>query len=102
MIQRKIDEAISTLTNTKGLNAYEKSFYNYGNRLIAMKIFSDLPNTNFSKPDFNISSISYNFLEKAQEYHDKIKTIIEQEYPNSVIPVFFRNFTKCAKVYSSL
>ena len=102
LIQRKIDEAISTLTNTKGLNAYEKSFYNYGNRLIAMKIFSDLPITNFSKPDFNISSISYNFLEKAQEYHDKIKTIIEQEYPNSVIPVFFRNFTKCAKVYSLL
>lgn len=61
-----------------------------------------LPITIFSKPDFNISSISYNFLEKAQEYHDKIKTIIEQEYPNSVIPVFFRNFTKCAKVYSLL
>lgn len=102
LIQRLIDEAILKLINEKKQTNYEKSFYSYGNRLIAMKIFDDLPKKEFSRPEFDIKTIEYDFIQNVKKYHDKIMEIIEKEYPNSVIPILFRNFTKCGNVYKLL
>lgn len=102
LIQRKIDACISSCINATKNSGYDRAIYSYGNRIISAKVFSELPKKNFSKTDFDISSLSYDFDTRIKEIHSQIIQFISINYPNAMIPPFFKNFTKCSELFKNI
>ena len=102
LIQRKIDASIASHINASKCSGYDKAIYSYGNRIIAAKVFSELPKKSFSKTNFAISSLQYDFDTRTKEIHSQIINFINNNYPNAMIPPFFKNFTKCAELFKNI
>lgn len=102
LIQRKIDATIASHINVSKSSGYDKAIYSYGNRIIAAKVFSELPKKSFSKTNFDISSLQYDFDTRTKEIHSQIINFITNNYPNAMIPPFFKNFTKCAELFKNI
>lgn len=102
LIQREIDKAINKAVSVNELSGYDKAIYNYGNRLIAAKIFSEIPKKQIESQSFAVQSFSNEFLEKVKVIHDAIQNHISTNYTNAMLPPFFKNFTKIEDVFKSI
>jgi hypothetical protein len=65
--------------------------------LIAALVFESLPVSKFKLPDLNLDSIaSENILTTLVDERVKVLgALLEQHYPNSIIPTLFKNLKKC-------
>jgi hypothetical protein len=95
-IQRRIDKAIdSYVKRTNSGAAY--GLTTHGNRIIAALVFEALPITQLKEPAVNIDSVASEDLVTAL-VDSRIKvldTLLDQHYPNSIIPTLFKNLKKC-------
>lgn len=103
LIQRKIDEAITTLLNENIADGYTSNILIHGNRLIAARIYKDLPIAKLSDPKFKISDLdNYNYKENINKYLTITVNLIDEHYNNAVIPTLFKNLTKVSHIFSLL
>lgn len=103
IIQRIIDTTISEIVASKEINSSKQAFLVHGNRMIASKIFTDLPVSEFSKPDFDFDQlIKCDYKSKIMNITDRIILEINKSYPNAVIPTLFKNLSKCTDIYQKI
>ncbi len=99
-IQRRIDQSIDKLLKSGKLPGNQIGVLIHGNRMISARLFRDLPHTRFSDPIFSIDTfLTTDFETSILAHLGKITKEIEANYPNAVIPTFFKNLSKCTKIY---
>lgn len=102
-IQRIIDEKINKIVTENALGQDKNSYLIHGNRMIASKLFHDLPTKSFDKTDFDFNSImQIDFEQKIKDCVAKIVIEINKNYPNAIIPILFKNLGKCTKIYTNI
>ena len=102
LIQREIDKSINKAVSITGISGYDKAIYNYGNRLIAAKIFSEIPKKLIESQSFTVQSFSHDFDARVRGIHENVKNYILTYYPNAILPPFFKNFNKIENVLKNI
>ena len=95
-IQRRIDKAMESFC--KRADAYGNyGLTIHGNRLIAALVFEALPVGDFKNPSFDPeSAMSEELLTNLVDRRiEVLSNLLEQHYPNSIIPTLFKNLNKC-------
>jgi hypothetical protein len=100
IIQRKIDADIDKIQKKGTLDNHSKHVLIHGNRLIASRIFKDLPINDFNNPSYDFDKImTNNFEAKIKVHLKKLITKINKLYPNAIVPTLFKNFRKCNELF---
>ncbi|SMP57895.1 AIPR family protein [Fibrobacter sp. UWB10] len=102
-IQRIIDQKIAKIISEKTLGADKNAFLIHGNRMIASKIFHDLPTRQFDKVELDFESImQIDYEQKIKDCTALMISIINSKYPNAIIPILFKNLGKCTVIYNNI
>lgn len=104
LTQRIIDECIEEMSKLKELTGRDLSVSLHGNRLISAIVFQSLPLNRFGDPTyvFDNEGIRFQINKLVSDTYTKLKTSLEESYPNSVIPTLFKNMKKCTDLYSKI
>ena len=103
IIQRRIDTVIEKVHKTGGLDYSSKHILTHGNRLIASRIYKDLPIKDFYNPSYNFDDIlSIDFEVKVTEYLSKLITQMNHIYPYAMVPTLFKNLSKCTVLFNQI
>jgi hypothetical protein len=100
--QRLIDKSIDQIS--EGLSGRDLSVAIHGNRVISAVVFQNLPRKRFGETTFEFAdnvteqSVSNN----VQSAHSKLKSALDETYPNAIIPTLFKNMSKCAALYEKI
>ncbi|MDO6438556.1 AIPR family protein [Cyclobacterium sp. 1_MG-2023] len=82
----------------------DQSIVIHGNRIIAQLIFKDLNKSKYGNSIFNFDSpeLKTKMDGFVDSYFDKIKTIIDRDYDNAMIPTLFKNLSKCEGIVEEI
>lgn len=101
VISREIENHISGINNSLGVESTTTGIGIHGNRIIAGLVFSKLNQKQLKNPSTNFES----FLSKidikeitSNCFHDVVATV-ESGYSSYVLPTLFKNRKKCQEIY---
>lgn len=99
LIDNSIKEKIDTLDKGR-----DQSIIIHGNRIIAQLIFKDLNKKKYSTTmvNFDSSELKTRMDSFVESYFNQIKTIIDRDYENAMIPTLFKNLTKCNELVNEI
>jgi hypothetical protein len=101
--QELIDESIKNKIDALE-QGRDQSIVIHGNRIIAQLIFKDLPKNKYGSTifSFNSTELKTKMDGFVDLYFNKIKTIIDRDYENAMIPTLFKNLSKCEEIVSEI
>lgn len=102
--QRLIDKSIDQIMETDDLSGRDLSIVVHGNRMISAIVFKTLPLKNLGSPEFDFASniTPSQVLESVRNTYTKLKVVVDESYPNAIIPTLFKNMSKCSDIYTKI
>lgn len=99
LIDASIKDKIDTLDQGR-----DQSIVIHGNRIIAQLIFKDLPKGKYRSAIFSFDSpeLKTKMDGFVDSYFNKIKTFIDRDYDNAMIPTLFKNLSKCEGIVAKI
>lgn len=102
--QRLIDKSIEQIMETNDLSGRDASIVVHGNRMISAIVFKTLPLKSLGSPEFDFASnvTPSQVLESVRNTYTKLKVVVDESYPNAIIPTLFKNMSKCSDIYTKI
>jgi len=99
--QRMITSGLDKMQAEDNLSGRDLGVTIHGNRMISAMVFRALPVSIFGDPNFDYAAsvIQREILGKVRVEYGKLKKVLDEEYPNAIIPTLFKNLTKCSNLY---
>jgi hypothetical protein len=100
--QRLIDKSIDQVIAEDELSGRDQSIVIHGNRMISAIVFKRLPLKSFGSPTFEFASnvTQQQIFSHVQDSYARLKVVVDESYPNAIIPTLFKNMSKCTDLYA--
>lgn len=99
LIDASIKDKIDSLEKGR-----DQSIVIHGNRILAQLVFKDLDKRKYSNSIFSFDNpeLKTKMDGFVNSYFNKIKSIIDRDYDNAMIPTLFKNLTKCEGIVTEI
>lgn len=100
--QRMIDKCLDLMASRDDLNGRDLAVAVHGNRVISAIVFRNISTSMFGNPTFDYDSNCEQeiILASVRSAYLTLKSELDLEYPNAIIPTLFKNLTKCSVLYT--
>lgn len=70
--------------------------------MISAIVFKRLPLKSFGSPTFEFASnvTQQQIFSHVQDSYARLKVVVDESYPNAIIPTLFKNMSKCTDLYA--